>query len=303
MNFKQLETFYWIAHLGSFRAAAMRLNATQSTISMRIAHLEEALGVKLFDRSRRKVRVTQTGRTLIEYAENAMNLASNIHLLIGDQSAIAGTVNLGIAELIALSWLPDLVGKLNRIYPRLTMNLEIGLTANLRRKVEDGDVDIALIPGPVTAPNLADAYLGTVEYKWMVSPKLGLPTTRLTPLDLQKWPIVTLPIQSNLHSEIEDWFRTNRAQVSRVDICNSLNVVAAMTVAGLGISLLPTDYYRDSIEAGKIQILNTTPPVNAIEYYALYTKRSQATLVETIARMARETSTFPMIAVDARPES
>ena len=303
MNFRQLETFYWIAVLGSFRAAAKRLNATQSTISMRIAHLEEELGVKLFDRSRRKIRTTQIGRTLIEYAQNAMSLESNIHLSIGDQKAFAGTVKFGVAELIALSWLPDLVSKLNRTYPRLTVVLEIDLTTNLRRKVEDGDVDIALIPGPIGAANLVGAYLGAVEYKWMVSPQLGLPTTRLTPTDLEKWPIVTLPVQSNLHSEIENWFRASKARASRVDICNSLNIVAAMTVAGLGVSLLPTDYCRDFIEAGKIQVLDTTPPVNSIDYYALYTRSGQETLVETVALLARETSTFTMAAPETRPES
>lgn len=293
MNFKQLEAFYWIAKLGSFRAAAQRLNATQSTISMRIFHLEKELGLALFDRSHRKVRITQKGRSLVDYAERAIRLSSGILLSIGDQSAYVGTVKLGVAELIALSWLPDLVGKLNTRYPRLTVVLEVDLTANLRRKLEAGEVDIVLIPGPVTAPGLCAEHLGDVEYKWMGSPGLGLPSSELTPRDLQKWPIVTLPMQSNLYTEIDDWFRANNAQASRVDICNSLNIVAAMTAAGLGISLLPPDYYHDWIAAGRMQVLNTVPPVNTIEYYALYAKGDHAPLVETVARLARETSTFP----------
>ena len=58
MNFKKLETFYWAAKLGSFTAAAERMNATQSTVSMRIQELERELAVVLFDRSQRKARVT-----------------------------------------------------------------------------------------------------------------------------------------------------------------------------------------------------------------------------------------------------
>ena len=50
MNLKQIETFYWAAKLGSFTAAAERLSATQSTVSMRIQELERDFGVALFDR-------------------------------------------------------------------------------------------------------------------------------------------------------------------------------------------------------------------------------------------------------------
>ena len=59
MNMKQLETFYWVERLGSFSAAAERVHATQSTISMRIQELEQSLGVKLFDLSHRMARLTQ----------------------------------------------------------------------------------------------------------------------------------------------------------------------------------------------------------------------------------------------------
>ena len=57
MNLRQVETFYWAARLGSFAQAAHRLNATQSAISMRIQELEARIGIALFDRSQRLLRV------------------------------------------------------------------------------------------------------------------------------------------------------------------------------------------------------------------------------------------------------
>lgn len=69
MNLRKLETFYWAAKLGSFTAASQRLNATQSTVSMRIQELEREFDVQLFDRSRRNARVTEIGREIIYYAE------------------------------------------------------------------------------------------------------------------------------------------------------------------------------------------------------------------------------------------
>ena len=75
-NLKQLETFYWAAKLGSFTAAAERLNYTQSTVSMRIHDLEQNLGVSLFDRSQRTARITSKGRDLLKHAEELLNLSA-----------------------------------------------------------------------------------------------------------------------------------------------------------------------------------------------------------------------------------
>ena len=66
MNLRQIETFYWAAKLGSFSAAAERMNATQSTVSMRIQEIERDFGVALFDRSQRTVRLTPKGRRALE---------------------------------------------------------------------------------------------------------------------------------------------------------------------------------------------------------------------------------------------
>src|SRR5262249_51503225 len=76
MNLRQLETFYWVAKLGSFSAAADRLNATQSTVSMRIQDLERDFGHTLFDRGRRGARITAMGRELMRYAEEVLRLSA-----------------------------------------------------------------------------------------------------------------------------------------------------------------------------------------------------------------------------------
>jgi DNA-binding MarR family transcriptional regulator len=109
MNFRQLESFLTIAELGSFAAAADRLCVTQSTISARIQELEQILGVELFDRSQRTARLTLKGRELIGYAEQIVDLASEIRRRVGSKDALAGVVRVGVAELVAISWLPNLV--------------------------------------------------------------------------------------------------------------------------------------------------------------------------------------------------
>ena len=87
MNRKQLETFETIVRLGSFAAAAAKLNATQSTVSARIQELEESLCVQLFDRAQRKANLTTKGRELVSYAQTAIDLFSKIQHRVGNPQA------------------------------------------------------------------------------------------------------------------------------------------------------------------------------------------------------------------------
>ncbi len=75
LDFKSLETFVWVATLGSFRGAAAKLNTTQPAISQRIAQLEDEFGIRLLERTSRTVSPTEKGRELLVHAERCCNCA------------------------------------------------------------------------------------------------------------------------------------------------------------------------------------------------------------------------------------
>jgi DNA-binding transcriptional LysR family regulator len=114
MTLLQLETFRLIAETGSFTRASQILNTTQSTVSMRIAQLERELGVQFLDRSKRAIRLTSIGRNLRRYAEEFHTLTNALKQDIANPETTPGVIKIGVAELIALTWLPQLVGELNR---------------------------------------------------------------------------------------------------------------------------------------------------------------------------------------------
>ena len=125
MNLKQLEAFLAIARHGGFIEAAERLNLTQSTISARIKELEQDLGVLLFDRTRRQIQLTPKGRELLDYAAQAVALQREIKQQIGSPEAISGVFRIGVAELIAVTWLPKFVTTVRELYPAVTLQFEV----------------------------------------------------------------------------------------------------------------------------------------------------------------------------------
>lgn len=77
ITFKQLEAIYWIADLGSFAAAAAKLNTTQSAVSKRVQELEQQFNVEIFDRTKRTARLTEKGAEVLDYAKRLWKSAIN----------------------------------------------------------------------------------------------------------------------------------------------------------------------------------------------------------------------------------
>ncbi|GAB4294590.1 MAG: hypothetical protein Kow0058_12510 [Roseovarius sp.] len=171
MNLKQIEAFLWAARLGSFSAAARRLNTTQPAISLRIGELEKSLGVILFHRGARSLRLTPEGREFGDFAQGISDLAIAAQIRLGAAHQ-TGRFKLGVTESVALTWLADLVARLNATFPAMAIDLDVDLTSNIWRKLRDGELDLAILPGPAFGADLLTTYLGAILYTWMAAPDL-----------------------------------------------------------------------------------------------------------------------------------
>jgi DNA-binding transcriptional LysR family regulator len=292
MDIRQLETFLRIVDTGSFGAAAQTLNATQSTVSSRIRELERSLGVELFDRTQHRARLTAKGQDLIAAAREIVRLASNARHRIGDKDALTGTVRLGVVNLVAITWLPKLMKTLRERYPNLAVVLDMGLTAQLVDKLRGGDVDLALVTGPVMESGLQAISLGFDQFVWMCAPALDVPTRTLSPAELAAWPVLGLSSQSHHYPVIERWFRDAGADYRPVISCNHVHVLADLTVAGLGVSLLPRMSYQAELAAGTLRVIDTAPQLGPVEFVALHRHTATDPLVAAVASLAMETSEF-----------
>ncbi|MCL4744154.1 MAG: LysR family transcriptional regulator [Burkholderiaceae bacterium] len=298
---KHLEALYWIWRLGSFTAAAERLHSTQSAISMRIRDLEAALAQELFDRTARTARLTAKGQELVGYAERVMDLMAEIKTRIGDPTIVSGVVRVGVTEYVALTWLPNLVRELNGQFPRVTLEMNVDLTLSLIEKLRGGEIDLALLPGPIVEPGLRNVSLGFVRFAWMTSPALKVPDRSMTPRDLDNWPILTLSKRSNLHAPLERWFEETGAVGHRTDTCNSLSVLASWTIAGLGIGYLPVDHFGRDIRAGRLRVVDVAPKLPDLEYVAVLDRRHPQPLAQSVADLAVKVNDFERRSGD--PES
>lgn len=292
MKLQQLETFFWTVRLGSFSAAADKLFTTQSTVSLRIRELERSLGVELFDRSARKAVLTPKGRELMEYATRLIDLSNEMVHRVASPDALAGTVRLGVAEVVSVSWLPRLIKAISARYPQLHLEIEEALTGDLMAGLYQGDIELVLAPGGGPIPNASSLPLGSVEFAWMASPAMGLPDRAHKAAELSALPIIGLKPQSFHHAAIEAWFREGGVRCTYLARCKSMGVAASMTMAGVGISYLPVRFHGDDVAEGRLQIVVTDAPFRFVEFVAAVATDRAYPLADTVAALAQEVSDF-----------
>lgn len=293
MNLQQLETFRWIARLRSFSRTADKVNATQSTVSMRLAELEKELGVTLVDRTRRSVRLTPKGREMLRHAEEIASVVAEIRQTVGDARALSGSLRVGLSELIAVTWLPKLVHAVKERYPLIDVELRVGLSAQMLASLQADELDLLLVPvddQPVHGMRVES--LGKVRFGFCASSELGVPARLQTPAALSTWPFITQGGGSVMRSMLVKWFGHGGIQPGRVVTANSMETSAMLAAAGLGITFLPIAYYQSWIDDGRIREVRTRPAIPPFRFGAVFPERRAMPLVEAIVRLAVEHSTF-----------
>lgn len=293
MNLQQLETFRWIARLRSFSRTADKVNATQSTVSMRLVELEKELGVILVERTRRSVKLTPKGRELLRHADDMAAVVAQIRHTVAHAKTLSGSLRVGLSELIAVTWLPKLVQVVKEHYPLIDVELRVGLSAQMLASLQADELDLLLVPvGERPIAGLRVESLGKVRFGFCASAELGVPERPQTPAALSTWPFITQGGGSVMRSMLVQWFGHGGIQPGRIVTANSMETSAMLAAAGLGITYLPIAYYQPWIDDGRIRQVRTRPAIPPTRFGAVFPERRSTPLVEAIVRLAVEHSTF-----------
>lgn len=288
LNLKQLETFYWIAHLGSFSAAAKRLNTTQPGISMRLRELEERFGEPVFDRSHRgrASRLTPKGRDLLRLVEQLVEIDRQWQDRLCGPAALTGIVRVGAADTMAMTLLPSLLAQIAARHPELDVELFVDLSVRLQARLREGEIDVVFMVGDMGSPEYEARPLGEVENAWMCGAQLALPRRRLQPADLARQPVFTHSRGSHLHRTVMSWFEAAGVRPVHLHGCNSLPMMIKLTIAGLGISVLPVPLLKEELAAGLIRRITVTAPLPPNRFVVAYSATPVQPAVRAIAELA-----------------
>jgi DNA-binding transcriptional LysR family regulator len=299
MNIRQLETFYWIAQLGTFSAAAERLHTSQANVSARIRELEEELSVSLFDRIGRQVLLTMKARELLVHAEKVVAEAARLRLAAGKPDMVQGVIKIGLGEAIATRSLAPIVDELKRRYPEMEVEFDIDLNAHLQRKLTRGAVDIGLFGGPVEAPELKFVPIGAMPVTWVGAPSFFEGRSTVTQADFATMPIISLPREARLYTLLQDWFSEGAVTPKRVSYCNNITTMLHVARAGLCACMVPAGLVATDLANGTLQAPTAVPPIATLKFFVATRLESVDPAIAEIASIVAEVTRLPEIGVAA----
>ena len=241
LNFNHLYYFHVVAKRGSFSQAAEELRVSQSAISIQIKQLEEHLGVVLFERDRRRVRVTAAGEEIVARARRVLTEARElVEAARVFTRPLSGPLCLGVIPTIAPYWLPRTLPSLRRAYPELELRLREDHTRHLVEACLDGELDLLLLACEADLGGLQT--LPIARDPFVVALPRGHPLCRrkfIRESDLEDQQVLLLEDGHCLRDQALDVCAAAGASELGDLRATSLGTLVQMVASGAGLTLLP----------------------------------------------------------------
>ncbi|UWQ93778.1 LysR family transcriptional regulator (plasmid) [Rhodobacteraceae bacterium M382] len=157
---RQLRYFEALARIGHFGRAADDRSISQPALSVQIRELEESLGMTLFERNARQVRLTGFGE---EFAVRVRDILRSVEelgeLARASQERLVGRLRIGVIPTIAPYMLPQIIRDLSQSHGDLDLHVRETLTPNLLQELAEGRIDTAILALPISDPAFAEVDL------------------------------------------------------------------------------------------------------------------------------------------------
>ena len=286
INFKQLETLYWLRELGNFQRVADRIHITQPAVSARIATPEEATGVQLVDRSASTLQLTRQGEGIANYAEQLITMRdAMLESVRGDQKTM---LRVGMVGPVALTWGPDFRKLIAEHAPELTVDFTVGSSVQIERDVRAGALDltfVSLLPG-----DSLPAGVFCVEYEvgWLGTPELvrQLPVPA-SMADLGHSELILYPPTSPLYSPVQSILGEQFANCGARHFANSLSTIMDMLRLGYGLSAIPVAVASQDINAGVLMRVITTERIKPLIVCCAHQSRQRRATTDLVLELAK----------------
>jgi LysR family transcriptional regulator, hydrogen peroxide-inducible genes activator len=241
MEVHQLRYFCAVAETGSFTRAAEREQVAQPSLSQQIMKLEEELGVRLFDRLGRSVRLTGFGQVFLPRARAILvELKAAKDEVAERQSSVSGPVSIGVIPTIAPYFLPLPVALFSRKYPQADITVVEDVTARLMDRLRAGQIDVAVLALPMRGHDIETFPLHT-ERLFAILPRAHALAKKRKVLikELRDQPFLLLREDHCFRDTAIEVCKRARVMPHIVFESGQFSSILAMVGAGLGISIVP----------------------------------------------------------------
>lgn len=308
MDVPRLEAFLEVARLGSMRSAARALHLGQPALSARIVALEDELGAKVFERTKRGVRLTLAGRALLPHAERALEAVDAGRSAVSQvEQGDEGELVIAAASAINADVVPELVTRFRRYHPGVHLYVHTGHVERIIEMVAYGSAQLGLIRASAPSRDGRVQVTPLFEEVAMLVARPEHPFVAEGPIPLARLADATLVFYdrgSDDYDDAQSLLKEGDVRPYGVIEVDSVDTARRLVERGLGVAFLPATAAVPEIEAGRlasVELADAQPPSRRI----VALERSQASAwppVQTLRRLLAEVAaSLPGAVPTSRP--
>lgn len=236
MEIRVLKYFLMVAREENITHAAELLHITQPTLSRQLIQLEEELGVKLFQRSKHRIILTEAGMLLRRRAEEIVSLSEKtVEDMHHKTSQLTGKISIGSGELKSSQFLAELITSFHKEHPQVQFEIYSGNADNIKERIDRGLLDMGLLVEPV---NILKYNFVRTPFKecWgvLVNEDSDLAEKKeVTAQELVRFPVI-MTQREIVRNELLNWFGDYSEQLQNIASGNLLYNLAALARCRLG---------------------------------------------------------------------
>lgn len=293
MDIRQLSYFIEVAKHQSFTKAAQALHVTQPTLSKMVKNLEQEMDVSLFDRSSRKVRLTDAGEVVFIQAQKIVNSLDDLSSSLYDVMNLnKGKIKIGLPPVISTLFFPTIIAAFQSRYPDVTVILVEDGAKKVEEKVADGEVDLGFVMLPVDAERFDVVPFVDQEIKLLVHEAHPLANQPIRDLiDFKDDPFLLLSKEFTLNGRTVEFCRSEGFEPKIAYESSQWDFIVGMVEKNLGVTLMPK-LICDRVQDGPFKMVSLTQTfpwrlgiIMAKNRYVPYVSREFITLVNQLPKV------------------
>jgi len=279
--------------LGTVQRAANRLHITQSAATKRLQEVERLSSTPLFEGDcGRKAALTPKGIELLAACQSLLEEVSDLQAMEKNKPSPPHSLRIGLTELIVLTWFTNFMKTMRDLHPELTIAPQVHPSLVLHNQLSANKLDLCFMPGSNLSPLLANIEIGRARFEWMGPSGYFRDDQEITSKDLAQWPILEQSSNAIITTPSAPTFRRSGFNPDRFSGGDNVMTLGGLVEAGAGLACLPVDLFTLQLQQGRLQLLKVTPPVQRVQYCAVFHKQPRLALHQEIVRVAQQCCNF-----------
>lgn len=254
-NLEYYKVFYYVAKHGSLTVAAGKLSVSQPAVSQSMKLLEGQLGVRLFVRGARGVRLTQEGELLFAYVDSAFaQLRQGERRLQQLLDLELGEIRIGASDMTLRFYLLPYLELFHEKYPKIKVRVTNAPTPETIQYLAEEKIDFGVVSAPISAnEELCVRQVREIEDTFVAGRRFAEYQDRRLPLgELEKLPVISLEKNTSTRSYLDSFLQENGVELHPEFELATSDMIVQFAARNLGVGCVMKDFAKEQLSDGTL---------------------------------------------------